>query len=242
MESLNIFIVSHLNAKIVEHLLNQLKRYDRFISKIYILLNVPENLSLEINNDKLVIIHNTKPRGFGSNMNKIFQNSTKSSWNLLLNPDVEFPYSGIDELFFKLLIEKTYNKNQIIGIKAVDEAYERHKSFRNDLFVLRCPFWISKPKQIDFDTMKVDWVPGYFILVSSHAFNLLNGFDERFFMYLEDADFCRRARKKGLSIIYDGRYRIKHNSQRKSRKNLQHLKWHIESYLKYFLIYGFKIR
>jgi len=51
-------------------------------------------------------------------------------------------------------------------------------------------------------TIEVDHVIGAFYLVRRSVFEALAGFDERFFVYLEDLDFSYRARKLGWSIIY----------------------------------------
>ncbi len=51
-------------------------------------------------------------------------------------------------------------------------------------------------------TRQVDHVIGAFFLVRRDAFNALNGFDERFFVYLEDLDFSYRARQAGWRSAY----------------------------------------
>lgn len=48
----------------------------------------------------------------------------------------------------------------------------------------------------------VDWLSGACLLVRRDAFLAAGGFDERFFMYWEDADLCRRLRGQGYTIRY----------------------------------------
>ena len=43
-----------------------------------------------------------------------------------------------------------------------------------------------------------DWVAGMFIFCRSEFYHRLNGFDEKYFLYYEDIDFCLRARKLDL--------------------------------------------
>lgn len=52
------------------------------------------------------------------------------------------------------------------------------------------------------DTQVVDQVIGAFFFVRRTLFDLLSGFDERFFVYYEEVDFARRASVLGWSSIY----------------------------------------
>jgi len=51
-------------------------------------------------------------------------------------------------------------------------------------------------------TQKVDHVMGAFFLVRREVFEKLRGFDERFFVYLEDLDFSYRAKQAGWDSAY----------------------------------------
>lgn len=42
-----------------------------------------------------------------------------------------------------------------------------------------------------------DWIPGVSMLIRTAVFEQIGGFDEGFFLYFEEVDFCRRARRAG---------------------------------------------
>ena len=48
----------------------------------------------------------------------------------------------------------------------------------------------------------VDWVSGACMLARKRTLDGIGAFDERFFMYFEDADLCRRAREAGWLVYY----------------------------------------
>ncbi len=49
----------------------------------------------------------------------------------------------------------------------------------------------------------VDWVVGACFLIRRTDFQLLGGFDPRFFLFFEDTDLCRRIGKTGKRVVYD---------------------------------------
>jgi GT2 family glycosyltransferase len=71
------------------------------------------------------------------------------------------------------------------------------------------------------------WVSGACIGIRKDVYHEIGGFDERFFLYSEDEDLCRRARSKGYKILYDPALVITHEvggTQEQSPQSMQ-LKW-----------------
>jgi GT2 family glycosyltransferase len=56
----------------------------------------------------------------------------------------------------------------------------------------------------------LDWLTGAFLLVRRQVTDDIGGWDEQYFMYAEDTDFCFRAKKKGWQIFYNPQWSITH--------------------------------
>ncbi len=56
-----------------------------------------------------------------------------------------------------------------------------------------------------FNKLKpTDFTTGCAMLIKTDVFQKIGLFDEKYFMYWEDVDLCQRARKKGLTVFYNG--------------------------------------
>jgi len=64
---------------------------------------------------------------------------------------------------------------------------------------------------------RVDWVTGAFMFIRRRTFDDVGGFDERFFMYWEDADLCRRAETRGWHTAFLPSVSVRHLTGRASR-------------------------
>jgi N-acetylglucosaminyl-diphospho-decaprenol L-rhamnosyltransferase len=61
-------------------------------------------------------------------------------------------------------------------------------------------------RQLDVDPSKprdVDWFSGAAVWIRRSAFESVGGFDEGFFMYMEDVDLCWRLRQLGWRVAYE---------------------------------------
>lgn len=52
------------------------------------------------------------------------------------------------------------------------------------------------------ETKEVDWVSACYLIMRRQAIEKIGLFDDKFFMYCEDVDWCLRAKKLGLKIYY----------------------------------------
>lgn len=95
---------------------------------------------------------------------------------------------------------------------------------------------------------KVDWLLGSFLFCRAEALKDVGLFDERYFMYFEDTDLCRRFWEKDWQVVYYPEAKIIHNHARQSAQDPwykffinQMARHHIISWLKYLNKWGLKI-
>ena len=60
---------------------------------------------------------------------------------------------------------------------------------------------------------EVDWVSGACLLIKRSAFEAVGGFDDRFFMYGEDIDLCRRFAQRGWRVRYSPGTAVTHTQR-----------------------------
>lgn len=83
-----------------------------------------------------------------------------------------------------------------------------------------------------------EFIHGCFMLFKTKEFVNLNGFDERYFLYMEDADICRKVYQSGKKIYYYPKEIITHTHQKGSSKKAKLFFYHLSSAIKYFLKWG----
>jgi len=162
----------------------------------------------------LFIIRNEVNRGFATACNQ-GEKESKADYLLFLNPDT---YLNEDSLAKPLIfMERGFNQHiGIVGIQLLDNNGEIAQTcarfptpgrFFSKMFGLDRLFPHVFPSYFmsDWDhreSREVDHVMGAFFLIRRFIFEELGGFDEQFFVYLEDLDFSFRARQAGWRSFF----------------------------------------
>ena len=233
---ITISIISHGHGAMLPSLVEKLLQFPE-AEKILITLNIPELIDLPADS-RIQLIENPFPKGFGANHNQAFS-FCDSQFFCILNPDITF-----DENPFPLLIQSSSDSG--IGlvapmVKNLDgEAEDSVRKFISPLSILKRRLFGSQDGYVFQEgdsNFFAEWVGGMCIIFKSSAYSGVGGFDEAYFMYVEDVDICTRLWKSGFKVLVCPSAVVFHEARRASRKNLQHLRWHITGLFRYFFKY-----
>lgn len=191
----------------------------------------------------ICLILNKKNVGFAAANNQGFK-IARGEYIFMLNPDTCLLNNAIDVLISYL------DKNYCIYAAApklfYSKARDYHPSIKRfhtplNLFLNMLPLAgyiksIFSKITLEADkTIPVQCVWGAAILFKREVFQKIGFLDERFFLYTEEVDFCRRMYDKGLKLYYHPKAEVIHyggKSQNKSSHKKSILIW--ESMTKYF--------
>jgi GT2 family glycosyltransferase len=211
--------------------------------------------------DTVILIANKKNLGFPKAVNQgiVEAQKNQSKYILLLNPDITVLPESLEQIFDFM------EKNQDIAILG-PQLINPDGSIQNSCFTqFTTPAIVlyrrtvfgklrKAKKEIDNFLManwdhrsprNVAWILGSCMFVRMEAIKKIGPMDERFFMYMEDVDWCRRFWEAGYRVFYWPGVKMVHYYQRASAPEgglllsmfNRQTRIHIFSALKYFLKY-----
>ena len=173
-----------------------------------------------------------------------------SRYHAITNPDVVFTEDSLSRII------EYMDANPDVGMvipKIVGEDGEILPVYRTDLTVF--DMFIRKycrglfKKRMAKHTMsdqdysapfQVPFGQGSFLVIRTELFKELKGFDENYFLYVEDADLCKRVNQVSKLMYFPGTSLI-HKWKRASKSDKKLLKAHIKSTKYYFKKWGWKL-
>lgn len=206
---LSIIIVSYNTKQLLQKCLNSLGGEEKSKDQeIIVIDNASTDGSRQMVQEKFPLVNlvkNAENVGFAGAVNKGISLAEGKSI-LLLNSDTEAKEKTLTTL---LEFEKKV-RPAIIGLRMLNPDGSIQPS------VFRLPtakgafaeYWLgkegsfSKYRPEGEESQEVEAVSGGAMLISRAIIDKIGLLDERYFMYFEDLDYCRRARKAGFKIYY----------------------------------------
>jgi len=176
----------------------------------------------------LHVIENSENVGFAAGNNQGFELAYQmgAQWVLLLNNDTIVATDFFDQVDIALLENKDYQIFAPAIYYYSDPEILWHlgsTAIPGTLLARNCYQGHPLPANLP-DLMPVDYISGCAMLIQRDVYEKIGLFDEQFFAYWEEVDFCFRARKAGFRIGVFGRGKIWHKvsktaNQDKSQKH-----------------------
>jgi N-acetylglucosaminyl-diphospho-decaprenol L-rhamnosyltransferase len=146
--------------------------------------------------------------GYGRGVNRGVAAARATLYVLVSNPDVVVHDGAIEALVTYL---DDHRDVALVGPKILrpdGTVYPSMRVFPNvwlaGLHAILAPIWPDNPATKRYRSARsdgsVDWVSGACFLVRRSAFELVGGFDERYFMFAEDMALCWTLREHGFRV------------------------------------------
>jgi N-acetylglucosaminyl-diphospho-decaprenol L-rhamnosyltransferase len=201
----DVVIVTHNSERTIVSCLESL-RDNKHVVSITVVDNASTDATLRHIAPPVRVVGSTANLGFGAGANRGAA-ATTAPYLCVLNADLVLRSSAIDHLAEYL---ESNPSAAIVGptVRNPDgTVYPSARSFPNPLTAAGHAFvglfWHENPWSKRYrrsDSANPDWVSGTAMVVRRDVFESLGGFDEGYFMYVEDLDLCWRARQLGHQV------------------------------------------
>jgi len=179
-------------------------------------------------NLKLKFIESKTNLGFGQACNLAAENADNEVL-FFLNPDTIIENNLIEKIN-STIIPQFYTSNFIAGLKVNSTKFFDFSAgfFPNFLFEVLNIFLIGRfieafiiklMSYFSKEEIIIDWVMGSAFIIRKDLFNKLSGFAPEFFLYFEEMDLCKRAKKLKFTIKYFHRISVNHLGSVGSKKD-----------------------
>lgn len=231
---ISIVIVNYKSKNLTLNCIKSIKTAD-WLGLDYEII-VVDNYSLDLSSrdleqfGEIKFVMNGENMGYGAANNQGIRQA-QGKYIVIMNPDT----AAQKDVFAKLF--DYMENNQKVGVvgpkqfnldQTAQATYFRWPGLLTPLY-RRTPLGRIGLAKKDLDrflykdynknkTGEVNWLLGSFLFCRAEALRQVGSFDERFFLYFDDIDLCRRFWRGGWQVIYNPEVAITHNHIRQSAK------------------------
>jgi len=232
MELFSVLIVNYKGWDSLKDCLNSLKEFNskRYILEVIIVDNCSnddeiENFKILFSNYKFII--NSGNNGFANGCNLAAKNATSQNY-LFLNPDTKVTTKDL-EIYFDYFLKDNHAVLSCLQIDENKTFYKQHNllpKFTTFFGLSRAIYRKTNKTKISnlFNENETyfypEWVTGAVVLINKNWFEKINGWNEDYWMYMEDVDLCKRIIDKGGKISVLKKATLFHKHGGASRINI----------------------
>jgi len=220
-----VVVVTYNNADDVGPLMESLRREaDDVAIKVVVADNSPDERTLTelAHHPDVTAVPTGGNLGYAGGINAAMAVAGQAGSYLILNPDLRVEPGAVSAMLKRM---KQQGAGAVVPV-LLDDDGSVYPSLRREPGILRAlgdaamgghvkgrPGWLS---EMDFDPEsyahghRVDWATGAALLVSAAAAEAVGRWDEQFFLYSEETDYCHRLREAGFWIWFEPSARMWH--------------------------------
>ena len=239
---ISVTIVTYNDAdKAAAAVASVLARCTKYPLDFYVVDNHSTDDTLKRLADQTAVKINKLPKniGFGAAHNRVLS-ELKSDYHFVVNPDITVGYDVFAEMaeYMENHPDVIMCMPKILNVDGSEQRLPKSVPTFKNLFLGR----ISKKIRAEYiwsdreiaEPCEIDFCSGCFFCIRTSGFLSLGGFDERYFMYLEDADLTLRAKSLG-KVMFLPDISVTHLWNRGSAKNLRLFFIHVISCFKFLI-------
>lgn len=248
-DSIDIIIINYNNFELTKNCISSiLETYENKINILVIDNNSTDGSveKLKISFPDIEIITNAANLGYAYAVNRGFE-ASKSDIVIISNNDVVYlPYSisNLIEPFHSFDDIGVIGPQQIYPDGNWQYSYGTFPGIKTALMDLLLINYFShfikkiqwKLKIFSNELKPVEYIDGAIMAIRRTAFQSVNGFDEDYFFYTEEADFCYKLKKSGWKILFNPKSMVIHErggSTSKMGLNSKNIEMFINSKIKF---------
>ena len=204
-----IILISYKSEKLILHFIKKLPK----LTPIIIIDNsnsllLEDTIKKEYSNLEVFVKNND---GVSSALNFAVK-KIKTKYFLQISPDIDFDYKDI--LVYLEFAKKLDNKFAAIGPRFLNVKKKGHQQISD---------------KIEFGS--INSIHGSCMFINKECFNKIGGFDENYFLYFEETDYCYRGRKLGYKSYQINKSKVRSQGRSvdlstDSEKITNLLNWH----------------
>ena len=248
MARISVSVVTYNSADVIDGVLKSLLQHEGEWPDVYIIDNHSSDdtiVRVRAHCPKATVLPQSDNRGFGAGHNAVLP-LLRSTYHVIVNPDITFEPTVLSALadYLDAHPDTVAVTPTVLNPDGTVQYVPRCLPRRRYMFAGKleriCPVPFRKwrdeyTRRLEtFDgPTPVTFCTGCFMMVRTALFLELGGFDDRFFMYCEDADLSRRLAEHGRLMLIPG-VAVTHEWTKASGKSGKFLKIHLRSMRQYF--------
>ncbi|MGW0023010.1 glycosyltransferase [Rhodococcus sp. NPDC003383] len=222
-----VVVVTYNSARDIRNLLSDLRRDARHLAlRVIVVDNESADDSADIvaAETDVILVRAGGNLGYAGGINRARRHIGRCTGVLVLNPDLRLRRHAIDRLLDSLStpgIGAVVPLNIFQHSKQIDPTLRREPSISRALGDAivggrrfpRRPSWLSEtellPECYTF-AHSVDWATGSAMMIRADVERAVGNWNENYFLYSEEIDYCRRIREQGRLVWFEPAAVVEH--------------------------------